>query len=121
MPVPEPPPAVPIGAYTSVKSEWIIHQNPPSYSDDKDITCSNQTFDGCAAAASAACDALAGCSSFSVISKLYEGKVFAGLGPMSLGAGEANKAWTSWAKPVPTAGKWKPVASPAATGASRRQ
>ena len=98
-----------MGAYTSVKSEWIIHQNPPSYSDDKGITCSNQTFDGCAAEAAAACDALAGCSSFAVISKLFDGKVFAGLGPMPLAAGQATKWWSTWAKPVPTAGKWKPA------------
>ena len=80
-PVPPQPPATPIGAYTSVKEQWIIHQNPPSYSDDKGFACTaNQTFEGCAAAAAAACDTLAGCTSFSVISKLYEGAVFAGLG-----------------------------------------
>ena len=116
VPVPPPPPAVPIGAYTSVKSEWIIHQNPPSYSDDKGITCSNQTSDGCAAEAAAACDALAGCSSFAVISKLFDGKVFAGLGPMPLAAGQANKWWSTWAKPVPTAGKWKPAVGSSGRG-----
>jgi hypothetical protein len=31
------------------------------------------------------------------------------VGPMSLGAGQANKWWSSWAKPVPTVGKWKPA------------
>ena len=104
-----PPPATPTGAYTSVRDQWIIHQNPPSYSDDLGFACSNQTFDGCAAEAAAACDALAGCTSFSIISKLYEGKVFAGLGPLPLVTGEANKWWSTWAKPVPTAGTWKPA------------
>lgn len=119
-----PPPATPIGAYTSVKDQWIMHQNPPSYSDDLGIACSNQTVDGCAAEAAAACDALAGCTSFSVISKVYDGKVAAGLGPMPLVAGEANKSWSAWAKPVPTAGAWKPAeareaASAAAAAAAR--
>jgi hypothetical protein len=54
-PVPLPPPATPIGAYTSVKEQWIIHQNPPSYNDDKGFACTaNQMFDGCAAAAACA-------------------------------------------------------------------
>ena len=109
-----PPPATPVGAFTSVKAQTIIYQNPPSYSDDKSIVCSNQTFTGCAAEAAAACDALAGCASFSVISKRFQGKVWAELGPMPLTAGVANKWWSTWAKAAPTAGKWKPVDQPLA-------
>lgn len=120
-PPPPPPPPAPTGSYTAVKGQWAIHQNPPSYSDDKGFVCVNQTFDGCVSVlvsnchtanlccvsrkknftvgksstelhpkmskvcdcasslniqdAAAACDVLAGCTSFSVISKLYQGKI----------------------------------------------
>ena len=112
-----PPPATPIGAFAGVKAQPVILQNPPRYSDDKRIACSNQTFRGCAAEAATACNALAGCASFSVISKLFQGKVWAELGPMPLTAGVANKWWSTWAKAEPTAGKWKPVAQPLVTPA----
>eukprot|EP01052_Picozoa_sp_SAG31_P010488 SAG31_NODE_575_length_13961_cov_41.577550_10_plen_421_part_00 len=109
VPVPPPPPASPVGDYTSIKGQWVIHQNPPSFTDDKSFTCTNQTFDGCATEAAGACDKLSGCTSFSVISKLYQGKVWAELGPMPITAGERNQWWSTWAKTVPTAGKWNPL------------
>ena len=81
--------------------------------DDKGFECTNQTLDGCVLAAAEACDTLAGCSSFSVISKFFNGRVWAELGPRNLSTGEANQWWYSWAKPTPTPGKWKPATSSA--------
>ena len=60
--------------------------------------------------AAGACNKLPGCTSFSVISELYNGKVWAELGPIPITAGEHNQWWSTWAKKVPTAGKWKPQA-----------
>ena len=92
LPVPQPspgpprPPVPPIAGYTGNQT-WIIHQNPPSYSDQKDLQCSNQTFEGCAQEARHACDRTPGCLSFSVISKQFDQKVWAMLGPLSLDLG----------------------------------
>jgi hypothetical protein len=107
-PVPPPPPVSPVGDYTSVKGQWVIHQNPPGYTDDKTFTCTNQTFDGCSEQAAVACDRLPGCTSFSVITKEFQGRVWAELGPMAITAGATNRWWSTWAKQNSTAGKWEP-------------
>lgn len=106
-PLPPLPPDKPVGPYTGF-DDWIIHQNPPTYDQSKTFHCTNQTFDGCGAEASKACDGVAGCMSFSVVSPKLNGEVWAKLGPLPLTNGVANNYWSSWQKPQATAGSWKP-------------
>jgi hypothetical protein len=105
------PPGKPIGSYTALRSDWIVHQNPPSYSLRKAISCTNQTSDGCAEEAAEACNATAGCASFSVLSPALNGKVGAELGPLPLKQGVGSAWWSSWQKAQATPGAWKPTAS----------
>ena len=107
---PAPVPAPPVGPRYKGVADWIVHQNPPSYSQKKDHSCANQTYLGCAAEASAVCDGTAGCVTFSVISPAFDGRVWAELGPLPLASGESTKFWSTWQKATPTPGPWKPPA-----------
>ena len=110
-PPPAPPQPKPFGKYIATKASWIVHQNPPSYSLTKTYGCAgNRTFEGCVALSAAACDATAGCTSFSVLASTYEPAAgsHAELSPEPVAEGQRNTWWSSWQKPTPTAGNWKP-------------
>eukprot|EP00039_Didymoeca_costata_P000074 m.44022 g.44022 ORF g.44022 m.44022 type:complete len:513 (+) comp10039_c0_seq1:34-1572(+) len=104
-PPPPPPPIPPFGKYNG-SSEIIVHQNPPSYNLTKSVPCTGQNYSECVATAANACDTVAGCVSFSVITPAYDGRVFAQLSPLPVNTGQYNKWWNSYEKPTKTPGNW---------------
>jgi hypothetical protein len=104
-----PPPPPPFGKY-SATAQVIVHQNPPSYSQTKNVKCApdhtSAGYAACVNASATICDTTPGCTAFSVISPSYGATLFGELSPKPTSAGQSNVWWTTYQKASPTPGSW---------------